>query len=507
MIRGHLPDQIREIEAPVLAAGVPLMQHAAEALAASVAARLGPERRVLVLVGGGNNGGDGLFAAAALAATARVSVVLTNDVVHTGGLAAVRETDAELLDLLDGDIDSLDRVLASARRADVWVDALTGIGASGPLREPMRTLVTALGALGDTLERRPVVVAVDVPSGVDAASGAAPGPVLRADTTVTFVGVKAGLLLPPGAHAVGTIELHELGLGEQVDLHRHHVQRLETEDARALWPVPGPEDHKYTRGVVGVTAGSRTYPGAAVLTVGGALRTGAGMVRYLGDARPTELVLARWPEVVTAAGRVQSRVLGPGTDARDTDVAAALSEAFEEALAARVAVVADAGALAVLATLLADRGRLDGHRVVLTPHAGELARLLGELGESTERADVEADPLGHTARASELTGATVLLKGAVTLVVGAAGESRDRRVYAQKDATGWLATAGAGDVLAGVLGALLAGLPRTDAATVAALAALVHGRAARAASGGGPIVAEDVVAALPATIRELLVGE
>jgi len=218
------------------------------------------------------------------------------------------------------------------------------------------------------------------------------------------------------------------------------------------------------------------------------VRSGAGMVRYVGPIEPTDRVRARWPEVVPGAGRVQAWVLGPGVDPEAEDGQAA---AVREALASGLPCVVDAGALALLPD------RVDGP-VLLTPHAGELARLLSARGtQPVERAQVEADPLRHARTAAELTGATVLLKGATTLVVGAGGPARS-----QADGPHWLATAGSGDVLAGLAGALLAaGLAPLDAGSVAAA---VHGRAGRRASGGGPVAAEDVLLALRPVVAELL---
>lgn len=508
MIQGYPADAIRAAEAPALAAGEPLMRRAARALADLVLDRAATHERptVLVLVGGGNNGGDGLFAAADLALRARVVVALARADVHAEGLAAARDARVQVLDVSDGDESALAALVQAAEVADVWVDALAGIGVRGALRGPGAAVVDRLVAHLTARTEQPLVVAVDIPSGVDADTGAVPGPVLPATVTATFGGAKAGLLLPPGDRLAGEIVTVPLGLQPQLAAQRPTVSRLGREDARVKWPVPTPDAHKYTRGVVGVVAGSTAYPGAAVLTVGGALRTGCGMVRYLGPARPEQLVLQRWPEVVPGPGRVQAWVLGPGTGPDDDDrrdaIAAVLAEVDDD-----VAVVLDAGAL----TALPDRLPA---RTVLTPHAGELATLLSSRGEQVDRAEVEAEPRRWAARAAELTGATVLAKGRTTVVVAPDGQT-----YAQADGTGWLATAGAGDVLAGVLGALLAGLGERPVAEVAALAAMVHGRAAARAAGvgqpdpsrrgtvpamGGPIVATDVVDALPATIRDLL---
>ena len=228
-----------------------------------------------------------------------------------------------------------------------------------------------------------------------------------------------------------------------------------------------------------------------MLSTGAAVRSGAGMVRYLGPGAATDLVRARWPEVVPGPGRVQAWVLGPGLDPDDEGQA----EHVRTALAGEEPCLVDAGALALLPELL--RSGDVAAPLLLTPHAGELARLLTDLGTGTDRDAVEADPLSHARRAAQETGATVLLKGAVTLVVPAEGA-----VFSQAEAPPWLATAGAGDVLAGVAGALLAG--DVDPADAGAMAAFVHGRAGAIASAGGPVSAGAVLDAVPAAIRAVL---
>ncbi|MBK5248679.1 MAG: NAD(P)H-hydrate dehydratase [Actinomycetales bacterium] len=507
MIRGYDADAVRAAEAPALAAGVPLMQRAAHALALTVVRELaargvgGTGTRVLVLVGGGNNGGDGLYAAAYLARRGvRATVALLHRDVHAEGLQAARTAGAQVLALAEafdgaedggaaGALAELDR---RATDADAWVDALAGIGVSGALREPLAGAVSRLIPLREGLAVKPLVVAVDTPSGIRAGSGAVAGPVLRADVTVTMGGMKAGLLLPPAARYAGRVQVVELGLEEALLAGEPTVSRLTGVDVADLWPVPDDVTHKYTRGVVGIVAGSADYPGAAVLATSGALRAGCGMVRYVGPPEVTRLVIARHPEVVPGTGRVQAWVAGPGLHGDDQRATA--RAVMARAVADGVGMVCDAGAL----DLLPGREDLTGARIVLTPHAGELASLLSAHGQDVERAEVEADPARWARRAVELTGATVLLKGAVTVVAGA-----DGTLFSQDDGTGWLATAGSGDVLAGLLGALLA---QTDApaAVAAAAAALVHGRSGRLASGGGPITAMDVADALPATVRDLL---
>ena len=544
MIEAYAAQDVQAAERPLLAAergfGGGLMHRAATALALEVRRELRAVRgrvagaAVVALVGPGNNGGDALHALALLAPHGvRVTAVTVSGRVHDGGLAALLRAGGRVLALADAGADDdgapdqgaparvwLGDAVAEAFAADVVLDGLLGIGARGGLREPAARLVEVLGGLvEDTLgpllhgaggaadgrvapgaagRTRPVVIAVDVPSGVGVDDGALPGAVLRADRTVTFGAPKPALLLPPAAGRAGDVVTVDLGLlpGLREQGARPVVRRLEAADVARAWPVPATEAHKYTRGVVGVVAGTRTYPGAAVLAVSGALAAGAGMVRYLGPAAVRDAVLAVHPEVVAGAGRVQAWVLGPGM-AEDTEQAGRARNALEQALRDGLPVVVDAGGLGLLPD------RVTG-RVVLTPHAGELARLLTERGVDVGRADVEAEPLRWARAAHDRTGATVLLKGAVTVVVG------EGVVLSQVEAPPWLATAGAGDVLAGVLGAVLAGatargpLDPAEVAVAAAAAASVHGRAAHAANPGGPFTATAVAAAVPGVIAGLL---
>ncbi|MDY7526748.1 NAD(P)H-hydrate dehydratase [Cryobacterium sp. MDB1-18-2] len=280
-------------------------------------------------------------------------------------------------------------------------------------------------------------------------------------------------------------------------------QAWDDERAREWIAVPGASADKYSRGVLGVRTGSRAYPGAAVLGVEAAMRTGLGMVRYLGPRRATSLVLQRRPEIVTAQGRVQAWLLGSGMDASERSPATL--EALEGAFAEGVPVVCDAGALDLV-------GSHSGPTVI-TPHYRELAGLLSGAGSgavSGRRVDVTpaeiaADPGEWAVRAADLLGVSVLLKGAVTYVASPGGTR-----LTVTGAPPWLATAGAGDVLGGILGALFAthaAALEADAeacAALAATAALVHGLAAARASAGGPLVALDVAEAIPATIAALL---
>lgn len=265
-------------------------------------------------------------------------------------------------------------------------------------------------------------------------------------------------------------------------------------EARAWVPAPGPADDKYSRGVLGMVTGSERYPGAAVLGAEAAARVGVGMVRHVGPDRVTDLVLARRPEVVPGAGRVDAWVLGSGQAADERD--AAMRDRLDAAIADGVPTVLDAGAL--------DLVRRVHWPTIVTPHAGELRRMLERLGTSVDRDDVLADPERWARRASEACGVVVLLKGARTVVVSG---SEVRQVDV---GTHWLATAGTGDVLAGIVGALLASHPAArdpaELVDLAAAAAWLHAAAGSAASGGGPVVALDVAEALPGVVAQLVSG-
>ena len=456
MRSAHTVEQVRAAEAALLAR-LPdgaLMQQAAAGLAVAVCDLLGRvyAARVLLLVGPGDNGGDALWAGAMLARRgAQVEAVLLAPQAHERGLAAFRDSGGRVVEVDD------------ARQPDVLVDGIVGIGGRPGLRE---NAVTALGRFPEA-----VVVAVDVPSGIEVDSGRVEGPHVSADLTVTFGTHKVAHLVDPAASACGVVHLVDLGL----ELPPADVEALQAADVAALLPVPGGFDHKYTRGVLGVRAGSQTYPGAAVLCTSAAVSGLVGMVRYLGSA--ADAVRARHPEVVVSDGRVQAWVVGSGGDA-DAE------QALADAIADEVPLVIDADALVHVEPGLRD--------AVLTPHAGELARMLG-----VEREQVESDQLGFARRAAREYDTVVVLKGRRTLVA-----RPDGRVRVTTSGVPWLAVAGAGDVLAGVIGSLLAaGLSPFDAASVGSW---LHGAAAALASGGGPLTASAVADALPAVVRGLL---
>lgn len=508
MIAAYAVSDVRAAEAAAMAS-LPegeLMGRAAKGLAEVVMARL-DERggaRVVALVGGGNNGGDALYAVALLAQSgvSAAAVCTAYGTVHPGGRDAAIAAGVTLLQ--GGDPDQWSQVLA---QADLVVDGITGIGGRPGLAAEARDWVGAIPPDA-------YVVAVDVPSGVDPAGLVGTADCVFADETVTFGAAKPCHLLPTTEPNVGRLTVIDIGLdfAGRVPV----VERLTGADVAAAWPVPSAASDKYSRGVVGVVAGSSAYPGAGVLCVLGALGVGPGMVRYLGPATVAALVHAHAPEAVTATGRVQAWVLGSGVDPEDTDDEEQLRW-IRQALDSDLPCVVDAGALALLA------GARSGP-TLLTPHAGELARLINRLAiglapadepdgsdgsdgfdgpVELTRDDVLARPIEHAQAAADALGAVVLLKGSTTVVVSPrASGGPERPIRSQCDAPAWLATAGAGDVLAGVLGTLVAaGLDVGDAASIGAL---VHGVAADRANPGGPVRALAVAGILPAVVAGLL---
>jgi hydroxyethylthiazole kinase-like uncharacterized protein yjeF len=282
---------------------------------------------------------------------------------------------------------------------------------------------------------------------------------------------------------------------------REATRRWGITDCRAWLAVPDADDDKYSRGVLGVVTGSRAYPGAAVLGVEAASRTGVGMVRYVGDDVPAALVLSRRPETVTALGRVQAWLLGSGMDATHRDPAD--SDRLRTALEQDVPVVVDAGALDLVGAAVGP--------VVVTPHYRELSRLLADNDVTASPEQIAMDARAWAMRAARLLGVTVLLKGHVTHVAAPDAAPIDVSTGPQ---AGWLATAGSGDVLGGVLGALVATHARAVSehghqalAALAATAAALHGAAAIAAgerNDDGPFTALDVAEAMPAVVGRVL---
>jgi ADP-dependent NAD(P)H-hydrate dehydratase / NAD(P)H-hydrate epimerase len=473
-----------------------LMQRAAAGLASVCAGALPSVygSRVVVLAGSGDNGGDALYAGARLAARgAAVTAVAVAARVHEAGAAALRGSGGRVVAAADPEGRArADRAIGAAH---LIIDGLLGIGGHGGLREPAASLAAAAG-------RAPgLVVAVDLPSGVDADSGEVAGDAAAADVTVTFGAVKPGLLIDPGASHAGVVEFIDIGLARY--LGRPDVAAAQAADIAAWMPRPSAESDKYRRGVLGIVAGSDRFTGAAPLAVGGAIRGGAGMVRLVSSEVPATLVRQRWPEavitttragqdgkaVIEQAGQVQAWTAGPGMGTGD-----ASAELLEAVLATSLPVLVDADGITLLGM---HRGLLPRPApTLITPHAGELARLIG-----ADRADIEARRLHFATQAAAELGCTVLLKGSTTVI---ASPGPDGEVLVNPTGTSWLATAGSGDVLSGLAGALLA--QRLGPSRAAATAAYLHGIAARLAAEGAPIGSGDIIKALPAAIRTVTAG-
>ncbi|WP_446224462.1 bifunctional ADP-dependent NAD(P)H-hydrate dehydratase/NAD(P)H-hydrate epimerase [Nocardia sp. IBHARD005] len=463
-------DEVRAAEAELFTrvpAGMP-MRRAAFGLAGVVVDELRSRtggvvgRAVGLLVGSGDNGGDALWAGALLRRRGvRVSAVLLNpERAHGEGLAGLRAAGGRVVDRLDA--------------VDLVIDGIVGISGRGPLRPEAAEIVAALDI---------PIISADLPSGVDPDTGAVDGPAVTADVTVAF-----GAFKPVHALAVphcGRIVLVPIGL----HLPEAGLVQLDPGAVGAGWPVPGPADDKYSQGVTGVCAGSSKYPGAGVLCTGAAVVATSGLVRYVGT--DTE-VLEKFPEVVAStsiseAGRVQAWVFGPGGG---TDSGA--RDRLAEVLATDLPVLVDADGLTILST---EPGLVRGRSAptVLTPHAGEFARLTG--------AGVGADRVGAVRRFAEEWGVTVLLKGRATVVASPGGAT-----FVNDAGGDWAATAGSGDVLSGVIGALLAA--GREAGWAAAAGARVHALAANLAAyegweAGAPISATPLLGHVRGAVRVL----
>jgi hydroxyethylthiazole kinase-like uncharacterized protein yjeF len=462
-----------------------LMQRAAHGLATTCAelliAAVGVYgARVVVLVGAGNNGGDALFAAARLAQRgALVTAITVASSYHVEAAQALRAHSGRVVPATDPAAGSL------VAEADLVVDGIVGIGGRGALRDP----AARLAELATTSDA--VVVAVDLPSGVDADTGAVDGAAVWADVTVTFGALKPGLLVTPGALHTGLVDLVDIGLGPHLGAPAALV--MEPPDVAHIVPAPGPLDHKYTRGVAGVCAGSQRYVGAAVLCAAGALHSGAGLVRASTPA--ADAVVRALPSAVVSdappsqVGRSDAWAVGPGLGL-DDEAAGRLSDV----LALPVPVVVDADGLTLLASRLHDEPDLLRARdaaTVLTPHLGEAARLCPDL-------DGHGPPLQLARTMAQRLGATVLLKGYTTVVASPEGA-----VWVNPTGSPWLATGGTGDVLTGMVTTLLARHPVTGATPdeSTAAAAFLHGLAARLAADDAPVTALAVAEHVPAALR------
>lgn len=464
--------QVRAAEAQLkeLTAPGELMQRAAYGLANECLSELRSRRggvygaRAVLLVGPGGNGGDALYSGVWLLRRGMAVRALT---VADGSYPGAGDAFVRAGGLVGsiGDRDAAETIGI----ADLVIDGIAGLGSSRSVELPDG--VAEAIATTDAL-----VCAVDLPSGVDGDTGQVYDGAIHADMTVTFGAWKPAQVLAPARRSCGDVRFVDIGLGPH--LTEPVIDILDFADIAGIWPGPSYDSHKYSTGVVGVVAGSARYPGAAVMCVGGAIRSKPGMVRYVGAPDAIERVVAAWPAAVGAtsleeAGRTNAWVIGPGMGTDDAARSVVLSS-----LGLTVPVIYDADALTILADDV-DRLRDRQAPTVLTPHSGEFARLFGEVGN---------DPVQSVKTAARRTGCVVLLKGPSTIVAAPGG-----RVLVNVTGSSKLATAGTGDVLSGIIGAALAaGLP---AEVAAAGGAYVHG--ALADQHDGPLIAPDLLDELP----------
>lgn len=466
--------------------------------------------KVAIFCGKGNNGGDGFVVARHLLDRgADVSVFLVWPKDEITGDARLN---LEILERMDGNIAYLgegasaaEAATLAASQADVIVDAILGTGIRGPVTGPAAAVIEAL-----MRAPRRLVVSVDVPSGVQADTGAVVGPAVKADVTVTFALPKVGLVVYPGAEYCGRLVVADIGIPRRIlEAPGRGFTLIDREFAAGLLPPRRPDSHKGSYGRVLVVAGSEGLAGAAVLSSVAVLRSGAGLVTLAGpeslvDAMasrlPPEVMTLALPEtrarsiarasagvVIDRAGSFDALAIGPGLS-RNPETQEAVREIVSES---PIPVVVDADGLNALAADLeflvglAERARAP---LVFTPHPGEMARLTG-----LSPAEVQADRIRIAQECAEAWGAAIVLKGARTVVAGPGGD-----VYINTSGNPGMATAGAGDVLTGVVAGLIAqGL---DGVKAAALGVYVHGLAgdlARDEVGSSGLVASDILDRLP----------
>lgn len=435
-------------------AGMPveaLMARAGREAAAVIIARFPVERAMVVGCGPGNNGGDGYVIARLLKARGHAVRVIAYGEPRTPAAKDARAgwdgpVEAELGDIGDA----------------VLVDALFGSGGDRPL-EPR---------LAAWLAAAPCRVAIDLPSGIATDTGAVTAPGAGATLTIALGCLKPAHVVMPGVAACGEVIVVDIGLPLD-DLENSRCCLI----APPVLKKPGPTDNKYTRGKIVVVGGAMA--GAANLTALAAMRSGAGYVELVsdqpGEAPPYALVRRSWSDGALADPRISAIAIGPGLGADETS-----GRRLAIALAGDRPIVLDAGALAMLDAT--GFGTLAGRPAILTPHGGEFARLFGAIGE---------DPIAAVRAAAARAAAVVLLKGAATIIA-----APDGRVAIAPLASPWLASAGTGDVLAGIAATMLAQLG--DAFTAAQAAVWLHSAAAQRA--GPAMIADDLVLHLPAVI-------
>lgn len=485
-------EQMRQADRIAIAAGTPgilLMERAGRAVADAVLRRVGAGASIAVACGPGNNGGDGFVAARILREHGlQVKVFLHGPADALRGDAAIAfgRWNAPTLPLAE----------LEAEEPELFVDALLGAGLTRALSGEAAAAASGMNASG-----RPII-AVDVPSGLSGDTGRAEGPVVQASETVTFFRLKPGHLLLPGRALCGSVSVVDIGIPAEAALGEIAPRAFRNGPAlwRGTWPRHGLETHKFRRGAVAVIAGGIGGVGAPRLSARAALRIGAGLATLLCAPEALAAHAARGPDALMQRPAADAAELAHFLDDRRISVVLAgpalgldgrAAELVRTTLAGDAPVVLDADALTLLASVL--RGSLRGARrgapVILTPHQGEFQRLFGE--EPTITAAMSKLERARTAAA--LAGAILVYKGADTVIAAPDG-------HAAINATGStaLATAGSGDVLAGLIAGLIAqGMPAFEAACAAVW---LHGRAGEALGPG--LIADDLPEAVQPLLRE-----
>ncbi|MCD4549820.1 MULTISPECIES: bifunctional ADP-dependent NAD(P)H-hydrate dehydratase/NAD(P)H-hydrate epimerase [unclassified Schaalia] len=430
---------------------------------------------ICALIGGGNNGGDALYACAYLAEQGyRVTAIEFTGHSHQRARKHAESVGVTLIpanmnewqfpqkEISDNTTKETDDFrkehthishctvrkvfpdhIQVALRASIWIDGILGAGLRGPIRKPLAYAISAMRIYAT--QHRPHIVAVDTPSGLYSGYQIEHDPILPANHTIAMIGARQEIIEPPTCYYAGSLEIANLGIKEPEEkcgeiigpFHAYHALR-----------IPRYDDHKYTRGVVSLIAGSNSYPGAGILAVSGAIAMGAGMVRLDSTERVQNLTLQRFPGIVVTPGKTHALVVGPGIE----DLKAETAEKIPQATLNGISIVIDAGALDYVPTLNEHVQKKTQEKLwVLTPHAGEAARLLRAYGYQWTSTDVTHSPVKAAQYLSECTQAAVVMKGAATVIV-----IPGNRPAIVPQGTGWMACAGSGDVLAGMIGAALA---------------------------------------------------
>ena len=505
-------EQMRRLEQHAVEAGVSLdelMENAGRAVAHEVVAHLGEAlgARVVVLVGPGNNGGDGLVAArrlTELGVTVRAFVVAgSGDPAGKRSAAAAAGVHVELV----RDEAGIDALRSALQWADAVVDAVLGTGASRPIDETLGRALAVVQQAGLP------IVAVDLPTGMNADTGRFDPNGLRADVTLALGYPKIGPIISAGQGHCGELKVLYIGIPPELDPNGE-FEWLDVHAASTLLPQRPGDSHKGTFGRVLLVAGSPQYPGAALLATDAATRSGAGLVELATERSAHSAVVSAVPEAIhTPLSANASGDLDPSASARQVLERSSMATAvligpgfgtsvqkstFTRMLAAQASelppLVIDADALNILAGTYRWWETLPESTVV-TPHPGEMARLLGR-----STADVQGDRLGAAMSAAERWGVNVVLKGAATLIVSPSGEVR-----VSPFVNPGLAKGGTGDVLAGLAAGLLAQMPDRpfDAASLAVYVHGLAGEIARSSKGEIGMRAGDVIDAIPGAFLEL----